>query len=166
MTDIQYLLGYTDHGCSGYRPKMQNTLYDVFSKNAQLFQLAYQIEDTLWTHAGVHEGWFRYRFKRFMDGHPELTLAEQLNLAFEEYHNPVFDIGYRRGGYYDVGGPLWCDMAELKSSPLRGYNQIVGHTKTQYIQRMNLYNKEVTFIDVLQNKDVIDTSLFYYKEIL
>jgi hypothetical protein len=163
--DVQYLLGYDRHGCSGYRPKMKDTLYDVFSKNRDLFQMAYQIDDTIWTHAGVHEGWYRYRFTKFIDLYPDLTLSQQLNLAFNQLYEPLFDVGYRRGGNHDVGGPFWCDMSELKSSPIRGYNQIVGHTKVNYIQKMNLHNKEIVFIDVLESRDIVDESLFYYKEI-
>jgi len=166
--DVQYLLGYAKHGCSGYRPSMTYYLHSIFKDNIKLFQLAYQIKDTIWTHAGIHEGWYRFRFKPFTEEFPELTLAEQLNIAFSREYDAIFDVGYRRGGMYDIGGPLWCDANELKSSPVRGYNQIVGHTHIDYIQKMNLHNKELTFIDVLPHRENTEVelaeTLFYYTE--
>jgi len=163
--DLQYMFGYDRHGCSGYRPQMKETLYSIFKDNKDLFQMSYQIEDTIWTHAGVHEGWYKQRFIKFVKDYPDLTLSQQLNLAFSKFnYESLFDVGHSRGGWYNVGGPFWCDANELKSSPIRRYNQIVGHTHMKYIQRMNIHNKEIAFIDVLEDSDFIKEDLFYYKE--
>ena len=165
--DIQYLLGYAKYGCTGYRPQMKDALFELFNINRSLFQMAYQINDTLWTHAGVHKGWYEYRFLPFIKKNEKelLNISEQLNFAFEQNYHSLFDVGYSRGGENNVGGPFWCDANELKSSPLRGYNQIVGHTRMKYIQRMNLHNKEIVFIDVLEDNDFIKDNLFYYKKL-
>jgi hypothetical protein len=161
--DIQYLLGYERHGCSGYRPKMKEALYELFKINRNLFSVSYQLEDTLWTHAGISKYWYENRFKKFRDANPKLTISQQLNLAFEQLEESLFDVGYSRGGHHRVGGPFWCDMAELKAGPIRTHHQIVGHTKIPYIQRLNLHNKELAFIDVLDSEENIRTSLFYEK---
>ena len=155
--DIQYILGYSHFGCSGYRPTMYYDLNETFTKNFELFQIAYQIDDILWSHAGVHEGWYKQRYKK------EIS-ADSLNELFyitPREDNPLFDVGYRRGGHYDVGGPLWCDKNELSGSPYRKLNQIVGHTRVDRIIRINKHNKEIVFIDTLEG----DNPVFYEKEI-
>jgi len=165
--DVQYLLGYNKHGCTGYRPSMQTMLYDIFSKHKDLFQLSYQIDNTIWSHAGIHEGWYKYRFNMFTNHYPDLTVSEQLNLAFKEEIESLFDVGYIRGGIRDVGGPLWCDIRELKSSPIRKYNQIVGHNHMKLTQIFYIKNVELVFIDSLPYDDkdaIIKESNFYCKE--
>lgn len=164
--DIQYLLGYDKYGCSGYRPKMQLSLYELFSKNRDLFLFSYQINNTIWTHAGIHKGWYEYRLLPFLkkNGKESLTISEQLNFAFEQLYYVLFDVGHIRGGFCNVGGPIWCDISELKSSPIKNYNQIVGHNIVKNKQIINVYNIEIAFIDVLQNKELLNKDLFYYKE--
>lgn len=151
--DIQYLLGYKNYGCSGYRPEMLEEFYDVFSKNKELFVFSFQIDKYLWTHAGIHRGWYKYRFLPYIKENnlKELSISEQLNLAFEERFATLFDVGHRRGGHYDVGGPLWCDRSELYKKSLEGYHQIVGHSRVEDIATSYSHNDtSVTFIDVLE----------------
>jgi len=146
--DIQYLLGPKNHGCSGYRSWMHTDLFAEFHCNKELFKLAYQHADWIWTHAGIHDGWWLFSFK-YNQGLE--NIAAELNAAFISESPPLFDVGHRRGGYKDVGGPLWCDRSELMSAPLKGYNQIVGHTKREFIETYNKNNNQVIFVDVLEN---------------
>ncbi|MEI6050427.1 MAG: metallophosphoesterase [Bacteroidota bacterium] len=164
--DIQYLLGYAEYGCTGYRPEMQYDFYEIFHSNADLFRFSYQTGDYLWTHAGVHAGWFEYRFKRTKKEQTDINaVSEFLNIAFSERYPALFDVGYKRGGIHNVGGPLWCDKTELESKPLEGVNQIVGHTRLEHIQKIKKYDTEIAFIDILENEETVNTSSFYYKEI-
>ena len=148
--------------CSGFRPEAQWDLYDIFSKNRKLFQLAYQYENYLFTHAGVHKGWFKYRFKNIdHDG----NIADNLNIAFEVNSQEIFDVGYRRGGSHTVGGPLWVDKDLMSKKPLDGYHQIVGHTHMKEIKTYVINeNTSVTFcdnqIDFLSQDD--DIKNYYY----
>jgi 3',5'-cyclic AMP phosphodiesterase CpdA len=48
--DVQYL-HYPHFLCSGFRPKMQRSLTDLFT-------IAYQINDHLFTHAGITNAWY------------------------------------------------------------------------------------------------------------
>jgi hypothetical protein len=153
--DIQYSLGYDKHGCSGYRPEMKADLYEVFKQKKHLFQMAYQINDTLWTHAGIHQGWAKYRYKKHIS-------EETLNYSFLHEDPTLFDVGHRRGGWHDVGGPFWCDIQELKSSALKGFNQIVGHNRVQMLSSSYQHNKEITFIDCVDTD--IDKPTFFIKE--
>lgn len=167
--DLQYLFTNSIHRCSGYRPEIRFDLYDIFNKNKELFQIAYQKDNYLWTHAGVHTGWYKQRFNKFLvkNNLKHLNIVDQLTHAFKLYEESLFDVGWRRGGMYDIGGPFWCDKAELLSNPLRGYHQIVGHTRVEYPRTIYTHNDtSVTFIDVIenhiQNFGYLKESSFYY----
>jgi len=152
--------------CSGYRPEMRFDLYELFNKNFELFQMAFQIENYLFTHAGVHKGWYNTRFdkefykveeylKRLEIDYTINNLADKLNLAFIHRLECIFDVGHRRGGYCKVGGPLWLDK-ELANKPLKGYKQVVGHSACKDIHTLTPYKGDndttITFIDVLHKK--------------
>ena len=150
--DLQYLFNYDQYGCSGYRPQMYSQLYDIYNGNKKSFQMSYQIDDTIWTHAGIHQTWYDQRFSIFARDYPDLTLSEQLNLAFSKFnYYSLNDVGHRRGGHSNVGGPFWCDREELSNNPLKGYNQIVGHNRVKFLTKIYKHNKEIVFIDTLEN---------------
>jgi hypothetical protein len=164
--DIQYLLGYAQYGCTGYRPEMGIDFYEIFHSNESLFQLSFQEGDYLWTHAGIHAGWFEHRFKPFTENHNKVTvISEQLNIAFNEGYSAIFDVGFERGGMHNIGGPLWCDKSELISKPLKDINQIVGHSRVKQIRSIKKSNIELVFTDVLENEEIITEESFYYKEL-
>ena len=158
--DLQYLFSYQGgHGCSGYRTQMYTQLHDIFQSNKELFQTAFQIKNYLWTHAGVHKGWYKNRFSKIIHNSNN-TLAEQLNELLYRNAECLFDVGYARGGYQTIGGPFWLDKIHL-NKPLEGYHQITGHSKVKYI-RTDKFEKDtsVTFTDCL---DTIES--FYKLEI-
>ena len=164
--DMQYMYGFDRYGCSGYRPEAAFDLKDIFSQNKHLFQLAYQYKNYLWTHAGVHKGWYDYRFTKQeeelseelqFDDIEDMTLADRLNRAYSFLNKftCLADVGHLRGGYQKVGGPLWADKDLTSKKPLRGYHQIVGHTRLKggEIQHYKINNDtSITFIDVLEDK--------------
>jgi len=55
--DVQYL-HYPHFRCSGFRPSMQRSLTWLFDSNKDLFKIAYQKGDHLFTHAGVTNAWY------------------------------------------------------------------------------------------------------------
>lgn len=145
--DIQYLTSFSEHGCSGFRSEAYFDLHELFRKNRKLFQLAFQIDNYIWTHAGIHRGWYEYQFP-----YKSKNIADDLNAAFEENNNSIFNVGYMRGGRNDVGGPLWADMRETSSKPLKGYHQIVGHTRINELKRViKDDNTSVTYIDYIED---------------
>lgn len=162
--DMHYLLG-NEYYCTGFRPMMQLDFHEIFKSNSDLFQLSWQTDDYLWTHAGVSSQWFDLRFKPFTVKHKNISsFSALLNLAFDEKFPAIFDVGYVRGGDHEVGGPLWCDNTELVSDPLKGFNQIVGHNRVREIHTISRNGKEIIFIDLLESKETVDSSCFYYKE--
>jgi hypothetical protein len=163
--DVQYLSG-NKHYSSGYRTEMQYDLYDIFHSNENLFQLSFQINGYLWTHAGVNSKWFDHRFRPFVEEHTYIPFVSALlNLAFDKGYEAIFDVGYRRGGAYEVGGPLWCDKKELENGSLKGLNQITGHNPVKEIEIIKREHKELVLIDMLESNETVDPSCFYYKEL-
>lgn len=157
--DIQYY-HYPAYRCSGFRVSMADMLSDFFNAHSHLFQLAYQVRNFLFTHAGVSNAWY-HQFKAYAESYPLNynlqhfnTLAEALN-AVEEgpYRGVLHQISIYRGGKADHGGITWADKQELLQDPLFGYHQVVGHTPVPYVERVDVdVDTSVTFIDVLRTE--------------
>jgi len=132
--DIQYS-HYPNYRCSGFQQRNHLDYMKLFQDNLDLFQMSYQIDNTLWSHAGVHIAWYNEYIKEYHDNNPEMTLSNILNNDFDNQKSYMFNIGKMRSGFSDVGGPLWLDRRQLWNKPLPGYHQIVGHTKITYDNR-------------------------------
>jgi len=168
--DVNYMLtnpwtsGNGMYGCTGNRPEMRFDLYELFNKNYDLFQLAFQYDNYIWTHAGIHKGWY-VRFKKQFDGLKKhwvtedkidgcKTIADELNLAFIHRLEALFDVGHYLGGYMDVGGPLWLDKTLGWKKPLGGYHQIVGHTPCYSVDKHTINDDTtITYVDTLHKKE-------------
>lgn len=151
--EIHYLYSAQKHGCSGFRPLMWFDLNEIFRKYRLLFQYAYQYDNYLFTHAGVHKGWYEYRFKFFDD---QKTLGDSLNWGFEQNLEEMFDVGHIRGGMQKVGSPLWVDKKLSSKKPLKGYHQFVGHTPVNDISKFSIdENTSITFCDNQKDEDSI-----------
>lgn len=161
--DLQYMFPHSQHRCSGYRPMAYPQYHDVFEKNKELFQFAYQEKNYLWTHAGVNKKWYKDRFNKFVEMYPDLTLAQQLNLAFKAYASQLFIVGFSRGGNERWGGPVWTGKEEMIYIPLANMNQIVGHTKVRKIEEYDFDGYKVVFVDTLQSLPI--NKAFYELEI-
>jgi len=147
--DNQYMFSYSSHGCSGFRSESYFDLHELFNKEKDLFQAAYQIDNYLFTHAGVSQEWFdrEYPYK------PKLkNLAESFNTAFKMKERSLFDVGYSRGGFQGVGGIFWADRKETQSNMLIDIHQVVGHTHidkitTYYLNNDTNSNTSITYTD-------------------
>jgi 3',5'-cyclic AMP phosphodiesterase CpdA len=153
--DAHYL-HYPSFQCSGFRPTMQRDLTSLFRKNVDLFQIAYQKDNYLFTHAGVTNNWLgeikRLPVLRKICEHEE-TLAGQLNsLERTTYRGTLYDAGIERGGY-GYGGPLWADLKETFTDMLHGYNQVVGHTNVAEVRTVSYTGRSMTYTDVLSTKE-------------
>jgi len=153
---LQYLFTYSSHGCSGFRAEAYWDLHEIFNKERELFQAAYQHKNYLWTHAGMSNTWYvrEYPYTPLPD-----KIAESLNEAFLHNEKRLFDVGYLRGGYaHEVGGIFWADRRETQPDMVPGLHQIVGHTKIEKIRTFYLDNvresdTSITYCDD-ENKDV------------
>lgn len=155
--DIPYL-HYPEFSCSGFRASMQAELTKLFNDNQSHFQIAWQIDDYLFSHAGVTKAWFddfltSEYFNTFNSNAP--TLSEILNNANSKLApitKILFKAGKHRGGKGN-GSVVWADKRELAYDMLSGYHQIVGHTPSRTIETISYDNyTSATFVDILDNK--------------
>ncbi|MFW6247478.1 MAG: metallophosphoesterase [bacterium] len=142
--DNQYMLAHPNdknntYRCSGFKPEQHFDLYDLFNKNKDLFQACYQHHNHIFTHAGITNDWF---FNR-LHGKTFESIEKQINEAFQYKYEPLFDVGFRRGGSFNCGGIFWADKHDLIIDPLKGFKQVVGHTVQENITTIG----DVTFCD-------------------
>lgn len=163
--DVHYS-HYPKYRCTGFQTINYPDYMKLFLDNLELFQLSYQIQNTIWTHAGIHSGWYKQNIKKYHDKNSNLSLSEILNRDFKHEKNWIFQVGHRRGGSANMGGPLWLDRTLLWKKPLLGYHQIVGHTRIYDGNGIKEFqyndNTKLTCIDVLDN----EYAQFYIKEFM
>lgn len=130
--DIQYI--DRKYRCSGIRPEMWHDFNDIMRNQRNLFQAAYQYNNTLWTHAGLTAKTWQICQKHLEESDTEYSdYAEGLNLLYEMNYSPLFNAGFSRGGSSSNPGIFWADKKELLNDP-EHINQIVGHTPVKDIE--------------------------------
>jgi len=140
--------------CSGYRPEAHWDLHDIFNNNKELFQASYQINNYLFTHAGISNEWFKnqYTYNPTLD-----KISESLNESFKYKENSLFDVGYLRDGYKNVGKIFWADKRETSIDPLNNIHQIVGHTVCNDIEIIKINdNTSITYIDCINKPYLLE----------
>lgn len=148
--DIQYM--FKDFGCSGFRPQLLPTLNIMFNENRSLFQVAYQYDRYLWSHAGVSKAWYKKYEEHLSLLDKDETLADRINeISYTSLNWILHEVGSIRGGLrYNEGGVTWADRSETMNNSLEDYHQIVGHTP---IKEITTYNSNaftsITYIDCL-----------------
>jgi hypothetical protein len=151
--DIQYKFLNDGFGCSGYRPSMAMSLQYLFRENKDLFLVAYQYKNYIWSHAGVTNGWMAWNEKEitdFKERYEPKDIAEMLNMMLKTKENRLLhQVSKERGGRYMHGGITWADRTESFNNYLEGYHQIVGHTPIQQITTFGDEKSSITYVDVL-----------------
>lgn len=156
--DIQYMLWNTSLfdsvRCTGFRNSYLFHLYHLFETYKDYFQVAYQIQNYLFTHAGIsNEAWSLYFLKKasskeFMGGMENSPIVYFLNRLWELKDSSLFHIGKLRGGLSSYGSIFWADMRETVRYPLNGYHQVVGHTPVKVVTKWGIDSKtSITYID-------------------
>ena len=103
----------------------QEKLHDLYVTDKEYFQITKQIDDTLFTHAGVSSSWLKRH---------ELTLPKtDADIFLNEIYNATPDIfwemSWDRGGWWDTGSPIWHDIREFDCDDT--FFQVFGHTQLQ-----------------------------------
>ena len=132
--------------------------HKFFSENLEYFNFVWIENDTIFSHAGISEGWaeeFLYHYMKYDEG----AELENNSLVFEtarvlkdtqlkdfniHYIKAISNISYYRGGDASYGSCEWADLREHFNTKMSGYSpnnyencyQIFGHTqlKSQLIQ--------------------------------
>ena len=154
--DVVLLLGNHDlhYFCSDMLPcwrfdfEIAEETSALFRENIHLFMYAYQIDNWIFTHAGISEKWFLEDFK----GITYKNIADQLNNPLPEQVSAICRCGEARGGYHRaVGGIFWADVSELHD-PLPNYTQVVGHNRVSDIREYTKNGGRIIFCDCLHNE--------------
>ncbi len=174
--DIHYMYHEEVGIFSGFRPQMLEDLQAIYLKNSDLFQMAYQYQTTLFTHAGISNKWYRSYNGRI---HTEIriikeqkginrifSLSEKLNcLLFSEAGRRIlFSPSGLRMCPEDknkVGGIIWADKQETETDYLKSYHQVVGHTPVNSLEtQIDPYDDScsITYIDN-EDKEFFELSL-------
>ncbi|GAB2594849.1 metallophosphoesterase [Spirosoma areae] len=156
--DGQYL-HFPHYRCSGFREWAQPDLSNLFAKYDALFQVAYQQENYLFTHAGVTTKWLAHVQAKTGNDMPDLTPDYDLAGLLNDLHrqplrvrNLLFEVSPQRGGYDAFSGPVWADRSETKADYLLGFHQVVGHTPIDTFTTVGNKTSSITYTDVLQTK--------------
>ncbi len=145
--DAQYL-HHPLYQCSGHRADLQETLGNLFLENKDLFKIAWQYDNYLFTHAGISRCWYE-RNLPILNDFKQNNLAESLNEIYHsEYRDILFEVGRKRGGWYPCGGPIWADQSEIKEDFLPNFHQVVGHSRVPDFEIYGDQDASITFIDV------------------
>ncbi len=146
---------FRQYRTTGYRYDIAEKIREILNKNIDLFQVAWQNRNYLWTHAGIHSDFYNQKLASCVL-ETDKSLAATLERLFREEYRLLFEVGYERGGWDEkmTGGPFWIDKSRLLKDPLRGYHQIVGHTPVETVQHYDPYEEDestsVTFCDCIE----------------
>jgi hypothetical protein len=150
--DVHYR-DYPHFRSSGFRESMREALREIFRRDD--FQIAFQVENYLFTHAGVSAEWWAWTRRRapWLDESAGAPMADRLNALFRspESHR-LHTISYLRQGPHPLGGPTWADFEETHDDPLPGHHQVVGHTPQPRIRTFGDATKSITYTDVLRTQ--------------
>jgi Calcineurin-like phosphoesterase len=145
---------FRQYRTTGYRYEIAEQIKGILSSNIDLFQVALQYRNYLWTHAGIHTEFYNQKLASCVL-EADKSLAKTLERLFREEYHPLFEVGYERGGWDEkmTGGPFWIDKSRLLKDPLRGYHQIVGHTPVDTIEHFKPFEGDehtsLTFCDCI-----------------
>jgi hypothetical protein len=150
---LSYYVSGMNGSCSGFRPKAYNSLRTLYLDNKDLFQASYQINNYLFTHAGVTSVWWNKFIKLLGEDYDlfykDMNISEIINHEFDRNNNTLFDVGRVRGGWCKSGGPFWADLTESTAYMIKDLHQVVGHTpvKEIFTHKWKEGNSSITYCD-------------------
>jgi hypothetical protein len=154
--EISYL--FSQYRSTGFRYSIAEEVCIKLKNNINLFQVAWQFQNFLWTHAGINSDYYiRKIMPKIMKNDECLDVT--LRRLFNEEYPPLFEVGPERGGWdkNSSGGPFWLDKSRLLENPLKGYHQIVGHTPVKTIEYHTPFKNDmdtsVTLCDCIERGD-------------
>lgn len=159
--DIHYYFLYENRfGCTGFRPTMAENLHMIFIHNKDLFQVAYQYQNYLWTHAGVSNGWLKQNqeeIDEFKERFDVTDYADLFNKMFltSKYNHLLHQVGKGRKGSHKFGGITWADSEETSNNYLTGVHQIVGHSPIEQITKFGDEKSSIRYIDVFNRVEFL-----------
>jgi hypothetical protein len=150
--DLHY---YADvEPCSRYDYLNSSRIANLFKESLHLFQVAFEFEEVLCTHAGVSPHWYLKHFRNFT---APTEMVEKMNELHRDSPN-LFE--YYKSDKTGIGdhvfqSPLWIRPASLSQSLEVISNQTlnlqcVGHTPTDFLVNsvMNIHFVDLLFMNM------------------
>ena len=148
--DFHYFPEVGDTGTSGYQTRLAPSIQHVIDSNKEHLQMAYQMDEFLFSHAGISSRFLDSVFG--IDGWKIETMVEQINELFK-YKPLTFNFGeavsIKKMSYLDPYGdneeqsPIWIRprslMAANKNTLRKEVIQVVGHTQ---VKKLDLVGAE------------------------
>jgi predicted phosphodiesterase len=129
-------VGYT--GCSGFQNRMAPSINHVINHNREHLQMCYQMDEFVFSHAGICETWMNKQFGDYANfGWSEENIATKVNELFT-YQPRMFNFTGMNDYGDNIGQtPIWIRPRSLQKSNydlLRNIViQVVGHTPQRQI---------------------------------
>lgn len=148
--------------------RFHQRIHGLFNDNRDFFQIAYVIDDILFTHAGVDNGWWTKVIKsQETDINKICSIINDLPNNREGLQKLYF-VSASRGGHDEYGSCVWCDVHDMtfnntEDSILKDIKQIFGHTLQAFYDRdYNIvFGKAIEF----DNCKMIDTARPYVLDV-
>ena len=119
--DYHYIDMLLDGSRKNY--SLQEKLNDLYITDKDYFQIAKQIDDTLFTHAGVTRDWLKRHDLKLPTNDADLYLNEIYKTAPDIF----WEMSWERGGWNSTGSPIWYDIREFDVEP--DFFEVFGHTQ-------------------------------------
>ena len=129
--------------CPGFSNEKSDAIHRVMKREHwNRFRLAHAEQGWLVSHAGFHPAWMKEpTVKKILS-----RCDKAMRLACEDQIDPILGMGELPGGIQKFGGPLWMDWNHFM--PIKGINQIVGHTMDEDVRTMEGEDSSNYCIDV------------------
>jgi hypothetical protein len=143
--DLPYLTPETGDNaelfCSGFSHLKKRAIQNHISfDKLNSFRLVYFTQNWALSHAGIHKYHFEHPVNGVSQKHTEKLCHEALEGVKVGIVSPILRAGRSRGGRLPVGGITWLDW-NWDFKPIKGLNQIVGHTKSGSVRYNHMPNK-------------------------
>lgn len=167
---LHYIYNHHDYLCSRYNHEYGPQWSSIFECHKALFQVAYQVDNYLFTHAGICNKWLAFVKPNLIEyGLLEdySNMAEVLNKVndSDEDRGNLHCVGAARGGWKS-GGITWADITETAQGIPPNLHQVVGHSRVRWIETLRkimgttFEDRSITYTDCWDTKInylVIDT---------
>ena len=131
--DFHYLHG--ENGTSGYQRNYTNVIHHALKQHDTKLQMAYQLGDILFTHAGVSSIWLETYYGRWEEEYE--NIAEVVNDLYKYKPDSFLFNGRDDTGNDPYQTPIWIRPSALmranKGGLVKDIIQIVGHTRQNTI---------------------------------
>lgn len=154
--DIQYI--YEWNNCSWRRESYALVIWNLFKENEELFQVAHQEGNYIFSHAWFTQDWLKHNW-RIIDSWREYeweAISPLVNKILKTKNKgKLFQCWNWRGGHAKYSWPLWADKSETKeaydSDLWEWVVQVVWHSHVPKIRDLG----HIIYCDVLEYWDWI-----------